>query len=390
MRPTVSTGDLALAAQPATRETFRAFGTVITPGERAYLGRRGKVLVTQDRRRPAPRRVEFLGRYPEARRVVTALGSTPMWVVVHPDRDNADAQPGVFLVPGGATLVIDAGVWHAGPVPLAETTVLEMLEAVGSSDRFDRRSTLELTGAQAVRVLLPADPGEEGGALDLAAPNAVLVDASLHGRLRLGCLVLDDVSSPDDRDLLEAELAQAVEGLRAMWGHAEDLGEIPGVAVGRDLYREVGLDRDRHVPRAEALVAHVLAGGDVPAEGLLARTLALLALRLGVPIAAYDGGAVGDQVLVRTGAAGEEYEGADGRRIPLDGRPVLCGADGPFGSPVGDRADALPASHARRILVVLYLPPRAEEATVEAWLDAVARAFATHAGGREAGRLLVG
>ncbi len=390
MRPTVSAGDLALAAQPATRETFRPFGTVITPGERAYVGRRGKVLVTQDRRRPAPRRIESLGRYPQAKRIVTALGTTPLWLAVHPGGDLPDAQPAAFLVPGGVTVVIDAGVWHAGPVPLAETTILELLEAVGSSDRYDRSSVTELTGAQALRVLLPADPGAEGGALDLAAPNAVLVDASLHGRMRLGCLVVDDVAPPADGDALETELAQVAEGLRAMWGQAEDLGEIPGIAVGRDLYREVGLDLDRHVPRAETLVAQVLAGSDVPQEGALARTLALLALRLGLPIAAYDGGSVGDQVLVRTGAAGEEYAGADGRRIPLEGHPVLCGSDGPFGSPVGDRAEALPGSHTRRVLVVLYLPPRVEDATIEAWLDAVARTLRTHAGGRDVGRLLVG
>lgn len=389
MRPTVSTGDLALAAQPATRETFKPYGTILTPGERTYLGRRGKVLVTQDRRRPAPRRVSHLVRYPEAKRVITCVGATPMWIVVHPATQVPDATPAAFLVPGGVGLVLAEGVWHAGPIPLEEATFCEMLEAVGPSDRFDRRAVHELAGAQAVRVLLPEDPASGSGALDLAAPNAVLVDASLHGRVRLGCLVLDDLE-PRDATELEVELAQAVEGLRAMWGHATDLGEIPGIAVGRDLYREVGLDADRYVPRAEALVAHVLAGHGVPQAGALARSLALFALRTRIPIAAYDGGSVGDQVLVRTGAPGEDYPGPDGRRIAVEGRPVLCGPDGPFGSPIGDARRAEAGPNARRVLVVLYLPPSADDATIDGWLEGAARTLLAHAGGREAGRLVVG
>lgn len=389
MRPTVSTGDLALAAQPVTRETFRPFGAVLTPGERTYLGRRGKVLVTQDRRRPAPRRVTHLARYPEARRVVTAVGGTAMWLVVHPGSDGRDVPTAAFLVPAGVSVVIDAGVWHAGPVPLAETVVSELLEAVGPSDRFDRATVEELAGAQAVRVLLPEEPAPGGGVLDLAAPNAVLVDASLHGRIRLGCLVLEDLD-PGDPTKLEVELAQAVEGLRAMWGHATDLGEIPGIAVGRDLYRDVGLDIGRHVPRAEGLVAHVLAGQDIPREGALPRALALLALRTRVPIAAYDGAIVGDQILVRTGAPGEDYPAADGRRVAVEGRPVLCGPEGPFGSPVGDAGRAEAGPHARRVLVVLYLPSTVDDGTIEGWIDAAARTLIAHVGGREAGRLVVG
>lgn len=389
MRSTLTKGDLALAAQPATRETFRPYGRLITPGDRAYVGRRGKVLVTQDRRRPAPRRVENLGRYPHAKRVVTAVGGSAMWLVVHPPGDLPEGRPAAFLIPAGASVLIDAGVWHAGPVPITETTVCEMLEAVGSSDRFDRQSVKELTGAHAVRVLLPEDPAGIGGDLDLSAPNAVLVDASLHGRMRLGCLVFEELDAEGD-EALESELAQTVEGLRAMWGSAGDLGELPGVAVGRELYREVGIELDRHVPRAEALVAQVLAGHDVPHEGILARTLALLALRLQLPLAAYDGAVVGDQVLVRTGSPGEEYLGADERRVPLEGHPVLCGPDGAFGSPVGDRLEARAGPRARRVLVVLYLPPSADDATVEGWLDGVSRTLLTHAGGREAGRLVVG
>ncbi len=389
MRPTVTTGDLALPAQPATRETFAAFGKVLTSGDRTYLGRRGRVLVAFDERKTGPRRVTDLVRYPEARRVVLSVGRSPMWVVVLADGGSPEPVPAAFLVPGGTGLVIEAGVWHAGPVPLADTTLCELLEAVGPSDRFDRRSVLELLGAPAARVLLPEDPGSGGGALDLATPNAVLLDASLHGRLRLGCLVLDALEAPE-ASTLESELAQAIEGLRAMWGHVTDLGEIPGIGVGRDLYREVGLDGERYPPRAESLLAHVLAGHDVPREGTLARTLALVALRTRVPVAAYDAGALGEQVLVRTGSPGEDFDGVEGRRVVVEGRPVLCDGGGPFGSPVADARRSAAGASARRILVVLYLPSGVDDATVGGWLDTAEKTLLAHVGGRAAGRLIVG
>ena len=72
MRPTVSTGDVPLSAQAATSETVAPFGRLLLPGDRTYLGKRGRVLLAMDEKRAGPRRVTDLFRYPEAKRVFRA------------------------------------------------------------------------------------------------------------------------------------------------------------------------------------------------------------------------------------------------------------------------------------------------------------------------------
>ncbi|MDA1193724.1 MAG: hypothetical protein O2894_00920 [Planctomycetota bacterium] len=394
MRQTVSSGDLALAAQPATKEAFRPYGHVLAPGARAWLGRRGRVLVTHAERRTGSRVVSELVRYPEARRAVLSVGRTPMWILVVPAGEQPDTPPAVFLVPGGSGVVLREGVWHAGPVPLADTTLCEMLEAVGPADRLDRRSVREFTGHDAVWVLLPEDPVVGGGALDLGAPGAVLLDAALQGCIRLGCLVLHDLEpaqglAADADAAFEAAWQSTCADLRAACEDGEALDVLPGVAAGRALYRDLGLVGGRFVPRAETMLLEALTGPS-PTGSALARALALAQLKTAVPLGAYDGGVLGEQVLLRTGGGGEEFEGADGRRVAIEGLPVLCDTSGPFGSPLGDAPRAGAGPRARRLLVVLYLPTSAETATVERWLDETAQILALHTGGREVGRLIVG
>ncbi|MDJ0523358.1 MAG: hypothetical protein QNJ90_14905 [Planctomycetota bacterium] len=392
MRPTVSTGDLALAAQPATRETFAPYGRVLESGQRAQLGKRGRVLVTMDPRRRAPRRVTHLQRYPEAKRAYLPTTPVASWIVALRAGESGDVEPAAFLVPAGAGLVVNEGVWHAGPVPLEDATVCEMLETIGAADRFDRKSLRELAAVEAVRVLLPEEPGGPALGFDLAAPNAVLLDASLHGRLRLGCLVVDDLVAPEGDGLraLEAELERGVEGLRAMWAHAVDLGEIPGIGIGRDLYREVGIDASRFPPSSEALVGGVLAGRDPAPTHPLGAIAALCMLRLRAPLALYDVDALRAPVVVRLGADGESYVDPARRRVVLEGRPLLADAEGAFGSPLGDARRAAAGASTRRALAVLFLPPTADDGTIRGLLDGVGRALEVHAGGTVAGRLLVG
>jgi DNA/RNA-binding domain of Phe-tRNA-synthetase-like protein len=335
--------------------------------------------------------VTHLQRYPEARRAVLALGGAPMWLVVWAPGEGEAPRPAAFLVPSGQGVVLDAGVWHAGPVPLCDASLCEMLEVTGPADRFDRRSLGDLVDAEAVRVLLPEDPASPVPMLDLGAPNAVLLDASLHGRLRLGCLLLAEPDLAAERPALEEELALAAEGLRAMWRHVTDVAQIPGIALGRELYRAAGVDPGRHVPRSEALVTDVLAGGVPACDGVLDRALTLCALRTRVPLGAYDAARLGSPVLLRTGTDEDGRPACGGRPTAVEGRPVVCARDDRVAGSLLGEADAFrPGPGSRAVLVVLYVPPSVEDAALEALLDGVARTLETHTAGGIAGRLLVG
>ena len=390
MRRTVSSGDLALAALPATPETFAPYGKLLVEGGRTMLGRRGRVLLAVDERRPGPRRVTHLQRYPEAKRGFLALGGAPMWLVVQRDDESEAQLPAAFVIPPGACVVISPGVWHAGPVPLEETMVCEVLEAIGTADRFDRMTVTDLTEALAVRVLLPEEHEGTGTGIDLGTPNAVLLDALLHGRLRLGCLSFEGLALGSESERLSRELKDAADGLRSMWRHVTDLGEIPGVATGRELFDELGIDQQRFPPRAEGLVDKVLRGRALNPRNPLEAAITLWALRTRLPIAAYDAGSLGHPILVRTGAAGEAYPGTSRNRVVVEGRPVLCDPEGPFGSPIGDSARTRLKAATERALVVLYLPTSTDAAGLETQLSGVSKTVIEHCGGRATGRLVVG
>jgi len=390
MRPTVSTGDLALTAQMATPETFAPYGQLLSVGQRTSLGRRGRVSVAVEACRAGPRRVTHLTRYPEARRVVLPLTETAQWIVLQGSGERPTGQPVAFLIPAGVGVGLDAGIWHAGPVPLLDASLCELLEAIGPTDRLDRRGLPDLADVLAVRVLLPDESGAPITGLDLGARNAVLLDASLYGRIRLACVALEDLVIPERCAALDREMRRAIEGVRSMWGHITDLSEIPGIAEARTLFRTVGIDPERFPPRSESLLSEILQHHALPPRGPLQGALTLCALRMRVPMAVYDLAGLGDQIHVRTGAPGESYAGRGRGRVVVEGRPVLCDVQGPFGSPLGDARHTEPETGTRRVLIVLYLPPSVDPAGVEALLEGVEKTLQAHCGGRPAGRLVVG
>lgn len=150
-------GDIAVEARAATAETFHPFGRVLAPGDRLRLGRAGPVLLSLETAHPGPRRVTHLVRYPLARRIVFPLEEVAMLVLVLPAGERLDVPPTAFRAVGGAGLLIEAGVWHHGPVPVAEVGMLEVLETSGAADRIDRRSLRDLMGSEAARISLPEE-----------------------------------------------------------------------------------------------------------------------------------------------------------------------------------------------------------------------------------------
>ena len=76
---------------------------------------------------------------------------------VLPPGERPGTPPTAFRVLGGAGLMIEAGVWHHGPVPVSEVGLLEILETSGAADRIDRRPLLDLIGFEAARISLPEE-----------------------------------------------------------------------------------------------------------------------------------------------------------------------------------------------------------------------------------------
>jgi len=159
-------GDLVLEARTATPEAFLASGRLLYGGDRARIGKGGRVLVALDAREKGPRRVCHLQRYPEAARVVLSATPAPFVVVVSGTGDRPGGPPAAFRFPGGVGVLLNAGVWHAGPMPLADTTLLELLEIRGPTDLLDRRPVSDLLGVEGIRVVLPGEESVAGPGID--------------------------------------------------------------------------------------------------------------------------------------------------------------------------------------------------------------------------------
>ncbi len=384
----VIVGDLTLPARPATPEVFAPFGRLLAPGARVKLALGGGALLALDHAQPGPRRVTHLVRYPHAARVLLPMGLGTLLLVVLPPGERPGGPPAAFLVPPGSGVMLKPGVWHAGPVPLAEMPVCELLETSGPVDRLDRRPLSELVGAEAARVVLPEESDGRPARFHLEQPNSVLVDPLLVGRLRLALVALDELQVGPGDAALAAEGERLAATLRSTYG-ARSLEEIPGVAEARALFRALDLDPERTRPAYEALLELALHGRALPRVNAFVDTLAQCALRLRVPLAAYDADRLGEQVLARMGAAGETYPGPKGQRVRVEGRPLLSDREGPFGGPAGDALRARVGVQTQRALVALYLPAGTDRKGAGGLLDSLSEALTQGCGGRESARHIV-
>lgn len=381
-------GDVVVTARTATAEAFKPYGRIVWGGERARLGGKAAVLVALDRKEAGPRRVRHLMRYPEARRFLMAVGEAPLLLVVCGSGERPSGPAAAFQIPGGAAVLVEAGVWHAGPIPMSDATLLELLEIEGVADRCDRLSVAEILGGDGLRILLPEEPGAPGPGLDLASEFGVTIARDLQGKVTLGCLAFDGLTVAESDAVLQEEADRLAVDLRRQWGTAPP-GEIPALVPARDLYKSLGLDPTKTRPASEALLRRVLQGRPLYRINNLVDALNLCSLTMLVPFGAYDRQRIAGPVVLRAGVSGEGYEALGRGRLSMEEKPVLADREGPFGNPTADslRTRITPAT--TRALVVLYLPPTLADAHVLRFLDDVSSAVIRKAGGMEAGRRIV-
>jgi len=386
--PTVG-GDLVLSARPASAEALAPFGRLLHTGDRVRLGGKAPVLLALDARETGPRRVRHLQRFPDAKRLLLSVGDAAMIVVVCGGGDAPVGPAAAFRVAGGTGVVLNAGVWHAGPMPLADGPILEGIETTGPIDRLDRATIASVFGAEGLRVMLHDEPGAPGPGLDLADDFGVTLAESLRGKLVLGCLTFDGIAVGDASAELRAETDRLADDLRRQWGPGGAPPEIPALEPVRRLYRALGIDPTKTRPSSEALLRRVLSDKPLYRINALVDAMNLCSLRTLVPFGVYDRARIAGPVVLRAGADGEAYEGIGRGPIHVEGRPVLADREGPFGNPTADSLRTSITHATSRALVVLYLPTTLDAEGAHRFLDASAEAVLRHCGGTESGRRIV-
>lgn len=159
---------------------------------------------------------------------------------------------------------------------------------------------------------------------------------SLVPRLKLGLIEVSELVMPESGDELWKELQSLAAEVQRSIGGLEALAARPEVATVREAYRALGKDPSRYRGSAEALVRRQIQG-----KGLyrvnpvvdLNNYLSLLSL---CPVGSYDMANVRGDICFRRGLAGEAFAGIGKGPVNLDGLPVFCDEDGPFGSPTSD------------------------------------------------------
>ena len=382
-------GDLVLSARPATSEAFAPYGRLLYAGDRLRFGGKAPIVLALDSREAGPRRVKHLQRFPEAKRFLLSVGDAAMLLIVCGGSESPTGPAAAFRIAGGTGVLLNSGVWHAGPVALGDGPVLEALETSGPVDRLDRATVASVLGAEGLRVMLPDEPGAPGPGLDISDDFGVTLAEGLRGKLLLGCLAFDGLIVGDASPELRTEGERLAIDLRRQYAAGGAPSDIAALEPVRRLYQALGIDPTRTRPSSEALLRRVLQNKPLYRINGLVDAMNLCSLRTLVPFGVYDRSRIAGPVVLRAGAAGEGYEGIGRGRISVEGRPVLADREGPFGNPTADSMRTSVTHGTARALVVLYLPTTLDPAGASSFLDATSEAVLRHCGGTEIARRVV-
>ena len=162
---------------------------------------------------------------------------------------------------------------------------------------------------------------------------------------------------------LDAPLSAAAARMRSAAGPAEITAAV------REMYRRVGIDPTKTRPSSEALLRRIRKGGELPRINSLVDIINWCSLESQLPFGLYDLDRLQGRVVLRIGAAGEEYPGIRKDAVHVAGRLTLADDLGPFGNPTSDSARSMVTSATTRALVVIFSPASVPAAEVDRVLE---------------------
>ena len=197
--------------------------------------------------------------------------------------------------------------------------------------------------------------------------------------VKLGVVEADDVRFAPVDESLAALMDEICERKRREFT-LESLADAEPTRAVRAMFRAWGVDPSKYRPSSEALLRRVVQGKGLYRVSNLVDIGNLGSIETGWPYGCYDRSRIAPPIVFRHGAPGEAYEGIGKRIWHLEGRPVLADLEGPFGSPISDSTRSMIAESARDILVVIYAPSPASDASLETAMAQLAQRLAQFAG----------
>jgi len=160
----------------------------------------------------------------------------------------------------------------------------------------------------------------------------------------------------------------------------ESLADSKPVRDVRAMFREWGMDPSKYRPSSEALLRRVVQGKGLYRVSNVVDIGNLGSIETGWPFGCYDRSRIHQPIEFRHGVAGESYEGIGKQTWHLQGRPLLADFQGPFGSPISDSTRSMITESAKDILIVLYVPVGAIDASLEVAIKRVIERLTLFAG----------
>ena len=145
----------------------------------------------------------------------------------------------------------------------------------------------------------------------------------------------------------------------------ETLADAKAVREVRAMFREWGMDPSKYRPSSEALLRRVVQGKSLYRVSNVVDVGNLGSIETGWPFGCYDRSRIQQPIEFRHGTSGESYESIGKQTWHLNGRPLLADSQGPFGSPISDSTRSMITESAQDILIVLYVPAGAADASLE-------------------------
>lgn len=196
---------------------------------------------------------------------------------------------------------------------------------------------------------------------------------------KLGVLEADTVTSASDNAELADLLQRVCDQKRTQWT-LEELAEALFTRAVRAMFRSWGMDPSKYRPSSEALLRRVVQGKGLYRVSNVVDIGNLGSIETGWPYGCYDRSKISPPIVFRHGAHGETYQGIGKQMWHLEGRPVLADPQGPFGSPISDSTRSMITESTHDILVVIYCPDSAADASLEGALSVLAGRLAQFCG----------
>ncbi|HOA75248.1 MAG TPA: phenylalanine--tRNA ligase beta subunit-related protein [Phycisphaerae bacterium] len=130
---------------------------------------------------------------------------------------------------------------------------------------------------------------------------------------------------------IDARLAEIGRTLRV-----EDIAAVPQIAGLRKAYRTLGKDPTRYRGSQEALLRRVLKGKGLYHVNTVVDINNLVSMESCHSLGTFDMARIDGPVVIRAGLPGETYYGIGRDLLNVEGLPLLCDRQGPFGSPTSD------------------------------------------------------